>query len=238
MPVSALLLAFAAAFLHAAWNMLLAGAKDSEAATAVALVVAAVVFAPVAVLAWDVEPSAWPYIARAPRSSSPTSSSSRPPTTDPSSGSSIPSPAGSRRCSCSPPRRSPSGATSRPRRPWESSRSASASSSCAGCAATPTPRHGARRPRRVMIAGVHARGQGGHEPRGAAPVPGARAHRPGARLRGRRRRGSRAGRAAARARLAGRAAAGVAMFSAFALILAALERAPAHPSPPCARPEW
>lgn len=62
MPVSALLLAFAAAFLHATWNILLAGAKDSEAATAVALVVAAIVFAPVAALAWDVEPSAWPYI--------------------------------------------------------------------------------------------------------------------------------------------------------------------------------
>jgi drug/metabolite transporter (DMT)-like permease len=62
-PVSALLLAFAAAFLHASWNMLLAGAKDSEAATAVALVVAAVVFAPVAAVAWDVERAAWPYIA-------------------------------------------------------------------------------------------------------------------------------------------------------------------------------
>lgn len=62
MPVSALLLALAAAFLHATWNILLAGAKDTEAATAVALVVAAIVFAPVAVLAWDVEPAAWPYI--------------------------------------------------------------------------------------------------------------------------------------------------------------------------------
>jgi drug/metabolite transporter (DMT)-like permease len=62
-PVSALLLAFAAAFLHATWNILLAGAKDTEAATAVALVVAAVVFAPVAVLTWDVGPGAWPYIA-------------------------------------------------------------------------------------------------------------------------------------------------------------------------------
>jgi drug/metabolite transporter (DMT)-like permease len=62
-PLSALLLALAAAFLHATWNVLLAGARDPEAATAVALAVAAIVFAPVAVLTWDVESAAWPYIA-------------------------------------------------------------------------------------------------------------------------------------------------------------------------------
>lgn len=63
MPVTALLLALAAAFLHATWNILLAGAKDTQAATAVALVVAAIVFAPAAVLIWDVDSAAWPYIA-------------------------------------------------------------------------------------------------------------------------------------------------------------------------------
>ena len=62
MPLSALLLALAAACLHAGWNVLLAGARDSEAATAVALVVAAVAFAPVAVVTWNVEAKAWPYI--------------------------------------------------------------------------------------------------------------------------------------------------------------------------------
>jgi drug/metabolite transporter (DMT)-like permease len=61
-PLTALLLALAAACLHAGWNVLLAGARDSEAATAVALVVAAVAFAPVAVVTWDVESGAWPYI--------------------------------------------------------------------------------------------------------------------------------------------------------------------------------
>jgi len=61
-PVSALLLALAAAFLHALWNLLLARARDVEAATAVALVVAAVAFVPAAVLAWDVERAAVPFV--------------------------------------------------------------------------------------------------------------------------------------------------------------------------------
>ena len=62
MPLTALVLALVAACLHAGWNVLLAGARDSEAATAVALVVAAIAFAPVAALTWDVEAKAWPYI--------------------------------------------------------------------------------------------------------------------------------------------------------------------------------
>jgi drug/metabolite transporter (DMT)-like permease len=61
-PTAALLLALAAAFLHAFWNLLLARADDSEAATAAALCVAALTFAPVAALVRDVEPGAWPYI--------------------------------------------------------------------------------------------------------------------------------------------------------------------------------
>lgn len=63
MPTSALLLALGAAGLHAVWNLLLARARDPEAATAVALVVATVAFAPVAALTWDVEREAWPWIA-------------------------------------------------------------------------------------------------------------------------------------------------------------------------------
>ncbi len=62
MPTSALLLALAAAGFHALWNVLLARARDPEAATAVALVVAAVAFAPIAALTWDVERGAWPWI--------------------------------------------------------------------------------------------------------------------------------------------------------------------------------
>jgi uncharacterized membrane protein len=63
MPATALALALTAAFVHACWNLLLAGARDSEAATAVAMVVAVVVFAPVAAATWRVDASAWPYIA-------------------------------------------------------------------------------------------------------------------------------------------------------------------------------
>jgi drug/metabolite transporter (DMT)-like permease len=62
MPLSALLLVLAAAFLHALWNMLLARAHDSEAATAVVLVVAFVAYAPVAALVWRADASVWPYV--------------------------------------------------------------------------------------------------------------------------------------------------------------------------------
>ena len=44
MPGTALAFALAAAFVHALWNILLARARNPEAATAVALVVAVVVF--------------------------------------------------------------------------------------------------------------------------------------------------------------------------------------------------
>jgi len=63
MPTSALALALGSAFLHAFWNLLLARARDVEAATAVALVVGVVAFAPVAALAWEAEPEVWPYLA-------------------------------------------------------------------------------------------------------------------------------------------------------------------------------
>jgi len=62
-PLSALLLALAAAFVHAFWNVLLARARDPEAATAVALVVSVIVFAPVAIVVGHVERAVWPYIA-------------------------------------------------------------------------------------------------------------------------------------------------------------------------------
>src|SRR5438034_3778649 len=62
MPTSALVLALAAAFVHALWNLLLARARNPEAATAVALVVAVVVFAPVAAAVWDVDGRVWPFL--------------------------------------------------------------------------------------------------------------------------------------------------------------------------------
>ena len=53
----------ASAALHAFWNALVADARDSHAIGAVALLTAAVAFAPVAALTWDVDGAAWPYIA-------------------------------------------------------------------------------------------------------------------------------------------------------------------------------
>jgi drug/metabolite transporter (DMT)-like permease len=52
----------ASAGLHALWNWLVAEARDSHAITAVALLAAAVLFAPVAALTWDVDAGAVPYI--------------------------------------------------------------------------------------------------------------------------------------------------------------------------------
>ena len=63
MPTSALLLALTAAFVHALWNVLLARARDPQAATAVALLTAEVVFAIPAVLAWRAERAVWPFLA-------------------------------------------------------------------------------------------------------------------------------------------------------------------------------
>lgn len=62
MPPLAFTLAISAAFLHALWNLLLARARDPESATAVALVAAVIVFAPVAVLRFDAAWAVWPFI--------------------------------------------------------------------------------------------------------------------------------------------------------------------------------
>jgi drug/metabolite transporter (DMT)-like permease len=49
--------------MHAAWTLLLARAPDSETATAAALGIAVLVFAPFAAIGWDVEAQALPYLA-------------------------------------------------------------------------------------------------------------------------------------------------------------------------------
>jgi drug/metabolite transporter (DMT)-like permease len=63
MPTTALVLALLAAVGHAVWNMLIARARDPEAATAVAMLVGVAVFALPALVAWDVDSSVWPYVA-------------------------------------------------------------------------------------------------------------------------------------------------------------------------------
>ena len=62
MTTTALLLALAAAVVHALWNVLLARARDPQAATAVALLTAEVVFVVPALLVWHMDRAVWPYI--------------------------------------------------------------------------------------------------------------------------------------------------------------------------------
>ena len=63
MPISALLLALAAAVVHATWNLLLSGRKDTHSASAVAIVVGALVFLPVALIGWRFDSAAVPFVA-------------------------------------------------------------------------------------------------------------------------------------------------------------------------------
>src|SRR4051794_37914795 len=63
MPLSAFSLALGAAFLHAIWNVLLAGARDSESATAVATLCGVALLAPVALITGDVSSAALPFAA-------------------------------------------------------------------------------------------------------------------------------------------------------------------------------
>jgi drug/metabolite transporter (DMT)-like permease len=61
MTVAALVLALASAFLHAVWNLLLARAPETQAATAVAFAAAWIVGLPGAALDWHVSTSVWSY---------------------------------------------------------------------------------------------------------------------------------------------------------------------------------
>jgi multidrug transporter EmrE-like cation transporter len=62
-PLSALLLALGAAFLHALWNVLLARRADPVVAGAVMIGTAPIAFAPAAVAAWDLDWAAAPFVA-------------------------------------------------------------------------------------------------------------------------------------------------------------------------------
>ena len=62
MPPLALGLVLASAVLHASWNLLIARARDSDVATAVAVPLGALVFLPFAIPTWRIEPDAWPYL--------------------------------------------------------------------------------------------------------------------------------------------------------------------------------
>jgi len=60
-PAAALALALGSAVLHAAWNLLLARARDVQAATAAMFLVSVVLAAPFAAAWWSAKPSVWPY---------------------------------------------------------------------------------------------------------------------------------------------------------------------------------
>jgi len=62
-PLDALAFALAAAAGHAIWNMLLARARNPQAATAVALLVGVTIFAIPAAIEAEAESSVWPYVA-------------------------------------------------------------------------------------------------------------------------------------------------------------------------------
>ncbi len=61
-PASALALVLAAAVVHAAWNLLLARSPDPRAATGIAMAIGCLAFAPVAAITWDVRAGAVPYV--------------------------------------------------------------------------------------------------------------------------------------------------------------------------------
>jgi drug/metabolite transporter (DMT)-like permease len=62
-PPVAFALALTAAFVHAFWNLLLARARDPESATAIALVASVLVFAPVTAARFDAEWAVVPFVA-------------------------------------------------------------------------------------------------------------------------------------------------------------------------------
>jgi drug/metabolite transporter (DMT)-like permease len=61
LTVPALMLALGSAALHAAWNLLVARARDVQAATAATFVLSVAIAAPFAVIWWSAEPAVWPY---------------------------------------------------------------------------------------------------------------------------------------------------------------------------------
>jgi drug/metabolite transporter (DMT)-like permease len=61
-PADAFLLALAAAFVHAIWNLLTAGADESQIAVGVSLLIGTLVAAPLALAVGDVEAAALPYV--------------------------------------------------------------------------------------------------------------------------------------------------------------------------------
>ena len=62
MPLIALAIALGAAVIHALWNLVIARSSDNQATTAVAIFAGTLVALPFALLRWNVQPEAWPWI--------------------------------------------------------------------------------------------------------------------------------------------------------------------------------
>jgi drug/metabolite transporter (DMT)-like permease len=62
MPANALALALAAAVVHAVWNLLVAGSRDSQAFAAVTVLMSIVVGAPFAIVFWRFDSGVWPFL--------------------------------------------------------------------------------------------------------------------------------------------------------------------------------
>jgi drug/metabolite transporter (DMT)-like permease len=62
MPLEALVIVLVAALLHASWNLIIAGSRDVQATTAVAIAAGSLVVLPLALLRWNVQPEVWPFV--------------------------------------------------------------------------------------------------------------------------------------------------------------------------------
>ena len=63
MTLATLALVLTAAFIHALWNLIVVAARDRIATTTIVIIFGALLFVPLAVARWNVQPQAWPYIA-------------------------------------------------------------------------------------------------------------------------------------------------------------------------------
>ena len=63
MPLEALVIALSAAVIHALWNLVIARSPDNQATTAVAIFCGTLIAMPFALLLWNVQAAAWPFIA-------------------------------------------------------------------------------------------------------------------------------------------------------------------------------
>jgi drug/metabolite transporter (DMT)-like permease len=62
MPLDAFAIVLVAAALHAFWNLVIAGARDTQATTALAIAIGVICVLPFAIIRWSVQPQVWPFV--------------------------------------------------------------------------------------------------------------------------------------------------------------------------------